>query len=670
MISGLIYQQDSSDTSTITQSGGAVSAIADKTGLTAGAVQASATSQPITGTRTLNGKNVLDFDGSNDYLVLPSDLHALPAGNSTFFIIGSRDSNAADLRLMYGRDAGGGRYGIAVAVGTVLTVANGGQPQRSIPYNTNGHLFGMRRKANSLLPLHDGFLEPVDGGSDVTLTELHIGQYPSGVARWNGTVGEVLIYNRDLSIEEINQVSQYLADKWGLTYTPFSLPTTNLPTDTSYVSFGDSIAAGAGASTAALNWMNLLSTDINSSVLNKGLGGTVLQNSDDGSGSARAGNGRDRYAADTLGTNKRDMIVILYGLNDMRYTGSPSTFNVSEFENDMREVIDGLLVGGYDTDHIVLCNIPYMTDNGYTVGSTGFTGSDKYIHWAYNAACERIAKDYDILHASLYETMVANGGASTVDTDGVHPNDNGHAAIYEAVLNSIKGSAMDYTPNELGNKLALWLDAQDAETITESSSLVSQWGDKSGNKYHATNVTGAEQFIYDPANSVANGLPALVGDATAKRMYIAGNSASQTSFGLAELYIVAAYKDGLDSTFDNNACLWTKEGIATGDYRVMGDTSGSANAFLTGGKFADHDGAYINGAASATNTILPRPLSLMRFTRATAISQGWIIGAPEGSGSRYWNGVICEIIGLSSDATTDERVALEAYLMNKWGISA
>ena len=39
------------------------------------------------------------------------------------------------------------------------------------------------------------------------------------------------------------------------------------------------------------------------------------------------------------------------------------------------------------------------------------------------------------------------------------------------------------------NQLALWLDAADTSSITHSSNVVSQWNDKSGNNYHASQST-------------------------------------------------------------------------------------------------------------------------------------------------------------------------------------
>ena len=64
-----------------------------------------------------------------------------------------------------------------------------------------------------------------------------------------------------------------------------------------------------------------------------------------------------------------------------------------------------------------------------------------------------------------------------------------------------------FTPASISG-LQLWLDAADTATITHSGGSVSQWDDKSGNGYHATQATGASQFT--TGVSYINGRNALL----------------------------------------------------------------------------------------------------------------------------------------------------------------
>lgn len=65
---------DFSDTSTITESLNLVSKVDDKSGNNNHLTQSVASSQPLTNTNTINGLNVIKFDGSNDYLSSPIGL--------------------------------------------------------------------------------------------------------------------------------------------------------------------------------------------------------------------------------------------------------------------------------------------------------------------------------------------------------------------------------------------------------------------------------------------------------------------------------------------------------------------------------------------------------------------------------------------------------------------
>lgn len=67
--------------------------------------------------------------------------------------------------------------------------------------------------------------------------------------------------------------------------------------------------------------------------------------------------------------------------------------------------------------------------------------------------------------------------------------------LVEQYLSNKWGVSLIFNPLKF-NDLQLWLDGNDANSITESSGLVSQWDDKSGNANHATQAVGSEQPIF------------------------------------------------------------------------------------------------------------------------------------------------------------------------------
>jgi hypothetical protein len=69
---GLEFWLDAADTATITLNSGNVSEWRDKSGKARHGTQATAGSQPAYGTNTLNGRNLVLFDGSDDFIDIPA----------------------------------------------------------------------------------------------------------------------------------------------------------------------------------------------------------------------------------------------------------------------------------------------------------------------------------------------------------------------------------------------------------------------------------------------------------------------------------------------------------------------------------------------------------------------------------------------------------------------
>lgn len=220
----------------------------------------------------------------------------------------------------------------------------------------------------------------------------------------------------------------------------------------SVVGFGDSITVGTAASDAAHRWLNIVAATLGGTLLNQGISGTVLQNSADSGGSARANNGRDRYVAALLGANKQEMAIIAYGVNDGRYTGAPATLNVANYKSDYREIVRGLLAAGYAQDRIVIVTPHYITDYGFTQGSAGFTGQTRVGYEAFVQAARELAIELGVFFADSYGAMKSAGAEPGLNSegsmDGIHPGDNFMAVIAAAVLAARRVSATlpDYSP--------------------------------------------------------------------------------------------------------------------------------------------------------------------------------------------------------------------------------
>lgn len=219
---------------------------------------------------------------------------------------------------------------------------------------------------------------------------------------------------------------------------------------TSIAAFGDSIMAGTGASTTPQRWIEIFRTALGATILNQGIPGTVLQNSNGSGGTPLAQNGRDRFFTDLLGGNKRQMCVIDYGFNDLRYTGNPAVFNFTAYQNDFQEILNGLMLNGYTRDNIVIGTPYYAAAVTYSTGSAGFTGSNNTIHQAYDTVVTALAKEYGVYYFDVDSYEAGNGGDSLIGVDNIHPTDTGHAVIAAGMLQA----RMQSFPAPVSNILA------------------------------------------------------------------------------------------------------------------------------------------------------------------------------------------------------------------------
>ena len=205
---GLAGWWDAADAATITASGGAVSQWNDKSGNARHVVQAGA-AKPVTGTRTIGGKNALDF--SADELAVTMTINQ----PITQFVVAQSDVAApgncqiVTPPTMYLTSSGWNMY-----AGANVSLGKAGD---TLPHALSALFNG----ASSQM-----WIDGVLAGSGNPHTYGWSG--PTGIGSaanpWDGLIAEVIFYNRVLSTVERQQVESYLATKWG---TPM-VPTTGL----------------------------------------------------------------------------------------------------------------------------------------------------------------------------------------------------------------------------------------------------------------------------------------------------------------------------------------------------------------------------------------------------------------------------------------------------------
>ena len=216
---------DASDLSTITESGGAVSQWGDKSGNGNHATQGTGALQPTTGTHSVNGRNVLYFSG--DTLVLPSALYTVPNGGNTMFIVGARDAETGSYETFISMtESGSSRFAMrCTSTSGIVNYVSGTSssgPQVSGNNNTVPAIMAGRRSgADRALYVNGGApATDTDGADESGVNAAEIGSQPGTIYNsLTGVTGEIIIFDRALNTAEMNKTGQYLAAKWGITWT-------------------------------------------------------------------------------------------------------------------------------------------------------------------------------------------------------------------------------------------------------------------------------------------------------------------------------------------------------------------------------------------------------------------------------------------------------------------
>jgi len=208
---------------------------------------------------------------------------------------------------------------------------------------------------------------------------------------------------------------------------------------------------------------------------------------------------------------------------------------------------------------------------------------------------------------------------------------------------------------------ALWLDAADPSTITESGGAVSQWDDKSGNSRNVTQATAANQPTYTSGG--LNQLPVVT---------YGGDDFLSNTIGFQPYRSAAiVYRDS--STASNVTPLGSVFGGQGGAYHGFDNDTQIFSLVYTDPKTLNGQN-YRNGASIGDGLTTARPSSVCIQTHVATgnLTQPLtVIGADNANSStRAITGIIAEVIISTEDWSTLQRQKIEGYLAHKWGLTA
>lgn len=216
---------------------------------------------------------------------------------------------------------------------------------------------------------------------------------------------------------------------------------------------------------------------------------------------------------------------------------------------------------------------------------------------------------------------------------------------------------------------ALWLDASDTSTITETAGLVSQWDDKSGHINHATQSTGSYQPI--TGARTVNGLNAIDLDGTSDHFILPSS-----------LYSIPAANNTVFIAYQSDSL--------TRDQRILtGELSSGSRWYIrhdaNSSKFSVGNSNPYSGAARASIAKDAAQHSGLLYRNGTEIYgyyddtktatgtandvtlDGLYLGSGPGGASLHFDGLLCEIIMFNKALSNAELNQVGNYLSTKWG---
>lgn len=207
---------DASDKTTITEVSNAVSQWNDKSSNARNMTQATGTRQPTTNTNTLNGLNVISFDGTSDYMDSPA---LSLSGRQYYLIVAVTNSNR---RITYVSNQ------TTIGEATVVTNAS---TFRWVGYRYNTNMISTTTPADANTPyviscdfngssssMRVNGVQVVSGSvgtADLSGFRIGANPAPSFLA---GLLAEVVIVSGFLSAQQIADWERYASLKWGIVF--------------------------------------------------------------------------------------------------------------------------------------------------------------------------------------------------------------------------------------------------------------------------------------------------------------------------------------------------------------------------------------------------------------------------------------------------------------------
>jgi hypothetical protein len=239
-----------------------------------------------------------------------------------------------------------------------------------------------------------------------------------------------------------------------------------------------------------------------------------------------------------------------------------------------------------------------------------------------------------------------------------------------------------FTPTMIPS-LALWFDASDPTTITQSSGTVSEWRDKSSNAYSVIQGTVGNRPTY--ATNLLNGLPGIQLSATSYLYQVGSSMPNFSSSPATTVYMVAKNGSSMPNWNIINTMWFT--GISGGTQRYHFSfgylTTNGITLFAKGAAVVNpsayvvplNSNAIIGFSSSATSNFIFYNGSNTAYASSGALPSAnnatwFLFGDARLSTPPVTDENIYEFVGFNTVLTTAQQQLVEGYLATKWGLQS
>ncbi|OVE77886.1 hypothetical protein BVX99_01360, partial [bacterium F16] len=654
---------DAADASSITQSGGTVSQLNDKSGSGNHASNGTIATQPGTGARNIGGRNAIEF-GQGDTKRFLGMSTAVDFVDRCIIGVFAVDSTAAPGHFMGSPDGLNKQIGYSVDGWRVAAVGNNwlagatGNVITSTTCDNAAHIVSYEG-AGTLRFFIDGTQDATTEARENTdvysLQTLGMYNPSSTSAFFDGLMGELLILESTPSMEDRQKLEGYLAHKWGLAG--------NLPADHPYKDATPTISGNAVDATLNGTVTDDQSCTYKWSVVQPAPG-VVTFSTDTAEDTLATFTVAGTYTIRLTATDAFG----LSGQNEFIITVNDTTANAAPVANaGADQTVEDT---GGDGSEAILLDGSGSSDADGTISSYVWTEGGTQIGAGVTANV--------ILPVGIHTiTLTVTDGDGAVAADSLTITVNAAPDVTitaPATVTLIQGASRPWTPAEITT--TGWYDASDTTTITESGGSVSTWHDKSGNVNHASQPTSANQP--KTGTRSRNGLNVIdFGSSGATALELT----SQINVTDTFIFMVGR----VDTLADFNMILANAGSDPNTQVRIKQSTGSLSLAGVTNPWLNDATGnvASSTGISAHTDYVLGYdcgnpaqfyidgtvdPKTIVRES-STAFRVS-AIGArnPGTSWTNPLDGYIGELVILDAP-TTEDRQKLEGYLAHKWGLA-